>query len=148
MGAYLLSPALVTTFVAITVLASSAGPAALGFSTILITAILLLVESARPRDVAEEPRGDPQLANDLGHAILANGSALATDAVAIAVGTLAARQFFGLHVWPSGWPVVVQGMLAVVLADGLETGATGSCTASPGSGRCTRSTTVSIASMS
>jgi len=122
MAAYLLWPALVTTFALITVLAAGAGPAALGVSATLITVILLVVERVRPRDVAEEPRGDPQLANDLGHALLANGSALATDAVSIAVGALAARQLFELHLWPSGSPVLFQGILAVVLADGLEYG--------------------------
>lgn len=122
MLAYLLWPGLVATFVAIALLASGAGPIGLALTATAVTVILLAVERLRPRSPEEDVRADPQLPNDLGHALLANGGALVTDALAITAGTLLASRVVGSGLWPSAWPVVVQGALVVVLADGLEYG--------------------------
>jgi sterol desaturase/sphingolipid hydroxylase (fatty acid hydroxylase superfamily) len=119
MVAYLLWPALVATFGMIALLASRAGPIGLGLVGTAVIFVLIIVERLRPRSAAESVHDDPQLAHDLGHAILAQGGALAADALALTVGTFAAARL-GLGLWPSGWPLAVQAVLAVVLADGLE----------------------------
>jgi sterol desaturase/sphingolipid hydroxylase (fatty acid hydroxylase superfamily) len=103
-------------------LTAGAGPIGLAIAATVIAAVLLVLERLRPRSSADDARGDPQLGYDLGHAMIANGGAVVTDALALGFGTLAASNLFGLHVWPTTWPVVVQGALAVVLADGLEYG--------------------------
>jgi sterol desaturase/sphingolipid hydroxylase (fatty acid hydroxylase superfamily) len=120
MSAYLRWPALITTFVVIALAAWSAGPAGLALTAILITVILVAVERVWPRSADEDLRSDPQVVNDLAHATVANGGAVATDALALSAGAFVGQNLVGLEVWPSAWPLALQAGLALVLADGLE----------------------------
>ncbi len=98
---------------------------ALGFigAATAISLLLLLLERWLPLDRERGAANDPQLPNDLGHAAVANGIAQLSDASALVVGALLAadaRAGLGFALWPTGWPLVAQGMLAIVLADGLD----------------------------
>ncbi len=123
MGERLLFPGLMAAFVAAVVLASGAGPVGFFVAATAIIVVLLGVERVRPLVGQGTTLDDPQAAGDLGHTVLASMSAQASDAVMLAAGAAAAGyvgRVWGLALWPVSWPYVVQGVLVVVLVDGVE----------------------------
>lgn len=123
MLAYLLFPGSIVTFCAIVAAAEGGGPVAFGIAATGISGILLVLERVLPLAPGEDALRDPEIAGDLGHTMLANGLAQVTDAGMLLLGALVAGRIgetWGLGLWPSQWPLLAQGTLAVLLADGLE----------------------------
>jgi sterol desaturase/sphingolipid hydroxylase (fatty acid hydroxylase superfamily) len=116
-------PGLLALFGTFVALAAGAGPAGFTAAAIGITVVLVALERRFPLVAGEQVAGDPEIAHDLGHTILANGIAQATDAVMLAAGAFAAARLgeaWGFGVWPVGWPFAAQALVLVVTADGLE----------------------------
>jgi ornithine lipid hydroxylase len=115
-------PLLLALFAVFVWLGAEAG--ALGFllAATAISVVLFVLELVWPLVVEERVVGDPEVASDIGHTMLANGIAQATDAAMLAAGAIVAGRLgatWGVHLWPVGWPFVVQVLALVAVADGL-----------------------------
>jgi sterol desaturase/sphingolipid hydroxylase (fatty acid hydroxylase superfamily) len=91
---------------------------------VAISVLLLPLEewlAAVPRSGALR---DPQLPQDLLHAVLGQGfgnqvgTALVAGAMAMLLGSAGGR--FGLALWPADWPMALQILVGVFVVDGLE----------------------------
>jgi sterol desaturase/sphingolipid hydroxylase (fatty acid hydroxylase superfamily) len=86
--------------------------------------VLLALEAWLPARPGASPWRDPQIGNDVGHAIVGQGLAgplgevLFLGAAGALAGEVAAQR--GAPPWPTGWPFAAQALAAVFLADGLE----------------------------
>lgn len=116
-------------FVRIAILASlfmtfGAGfpPAVLGFQ-LLTFIVLMAVEQWIPHRPDWSIRGDSQWRNDLGHSIiylLANGPVIRGVLIGTLIMAFGSETRLYAGVWPNGWPMVAQVMLAMVVHDFLE----------------------------
>jgi sterol desaturase/sphingolipid hydroxylase (fatty acid hydroxylase superfamily) len=101
-----------------------AGSGPLGFLAAgsAMNVVLFVLEHRFPLVAGEGVVGDPEIPSDLGHTVLANGIAQATDAGMLALGALVAGkvgEVWGFHLWPTGLPFVAQVLILVLLADGI-----------------------------
>jgi sterol desaturase/sphingolipid hydroxylase (fatty acid hydroxylase superfamily) len=104
------------------------GAAELALFAVPAVAVTLLValEALAPARAGQGAWRDPALWRDVGHQVIGQvfgnqlGELLFLGAAALVAGRLSA--YLGMELWPSHWPLAVQGLLLVFLADGLEYG--------------------------
>ena len=99
------------------------GPLGILVAGTAINVVLFVLEQRFPLVAGEDVVGDPEVPSDLGHTVLANGIAQASDAAMLAIGAIVAGKLgevWGLHLWPTGLPFVVQVLILVIVADGIE----------------------------
>ena len=125
--ALLLWPLVVVTSIAVVAHASQLGyePAAILFAVNVGTLMLLLTaEQAVPHRREWSALTDRQTLNDLGHGILQSqvGERLGVLLLlTVAAGAASRRTFLAHHpIWPVEWPMSLQVLLGVVVADGLD----------------------------
>src|SRR5262245_43526603 len=122
MSTRLAYPGLLALFAAFVALGAGRGLVGFALAGTAISAVLFVLERRFPLVAGEDVVGDPELAPDVGHTVLANGIAQASDAWFIAAGAVVAArlgQWADIHVWPVAWPLAVQALVLVVVADGL-----------------------------
>jgi sterol desaturase/sphingolipid hydroxylase (fatty acid hydroxylase superfamily) len=123
MSTRLAYPGLLALFGGFVVLASGAGPIGFFIAGTAISVVLVALERCFPLVAGEDVMDDPELPNDIGHTMLATGISQASDATMLAAGAFVAGRLgeaWGLHLWPTAWPVAVQAIVLVTLADGIE----------------------------
>jgi sterol desaturase/sphingolipid hydroxylase (fatty acid hydroxylase superfamily) len=85
---------------------------------------IVLLERFIPRIERADALRDPQARTDIFHAIVGQGfgnqlgAALAAGALALPLGWAGGR--FGLALWPTDWPLALQVLVGVFVADGIE----------------------------
>ena len=122
MSTRLAYPGLLAVFAVMVARVSGSGPSGFFLAGIAINIVLFVLERRLPLVADEGLIGDPELPNDVGHTVFANGIAQASDAAMLAVGAVVAGklgELWGLHLWPTTWPFAVQAVILVILADGL-----------------------------
>jgi sterol desaturase/sphingolipid hydroxylase (fatty acid hydroxylase superfamily) len=116
-------PGLLVLFGAVVLCTSGWGPLGFLVAGTIVDVVLVALERRFPLVAGEDVVGDPELAHDIGHTMLASAVAQASDATMLATGAFVAARLgeaHGLHLWPTAWPVPVQVVVLVLVADGLE----------------------------
>jgi sterol desaturase/sphingolipid hydroxylase (fatty acid hydroxylase superfamily) len=115
-------PGLLVLFGVMAAHAAGSGPVGFLLAGTAINVVLFALEQRFPLVAGEQVVGDPEIPNDLGHTILANGIAQVSDAAMLAVGAIVAGtvgEMWGVRLWPSGLPFVAQVLILVTVADGI-----------------------------
>jgi sterol desaturase/sphingolipid hydroxylase (fatty acid hydroxylase superfamily) len=85
--------------------------------------LLVLLERLLPDRPQAPLWRDPQIGNDVGHGIVGQGLAIPLGELVVGALALVAGKLVGasaLAIWPSHWPLALQALALVAVADGLE----------------------------
>ncbi len=97
---------------------------ALALVPVAITTLLVPLEEWMPAVRQGSALSDPQARQDIFHTIVGQGfgnqlgGALVAGAMALPLGWAGSR--FGFAFWPASWPLALQVLLGILVADGLE----------------------------
>jgi ornithine lipid hydroxylase len=97
---------------------------ALMFVPVVTTALLVPLEQWMPAVRQGSALDDPQVRQDMVHTVVGQGfgnqlgEAIVAGALALWFGWAGSR--LGVTLWPASWPLVLQVVLGLLLADGLE----------------------------
>ncbi len=85
--------------------------------------VLVALERALPDRPQPPLWRDPQIANDVGHGLIGQGLAIPLGEVLVGTLAVAAAGLVGpggAALWPTHWPLALQALALVAVADGLE----------------------------